>query len=70
MTYDNDESLNILFRERNIVLSEYTDLETGFIKYTISDVTDIDNLINISVYKTLSEGIREFYRYTHRLNWH
>ena len=56
----------IICRTENIVLSVYADINNGYEVYSI-DYVGYSNPITIKEFKTLSEGLKEFYRYTHRI---
>ena len=56
----------IICRTEDIVLSVYADINNGYEVYSI-DYVGYSNPITIKEYERLSDGLKGFYEYTHRI---
>lgn len=66
MIREGTKSLEIICRTGDITLSVYADINKGYEKY-LMDYVGTPTPITLKEYKTLSEGLKGFYTYTHRI---
>lgn len=66
MVTEGTKSLDIICRVGNITLSVYIDINNDYEKY-LMDYVGTPTPITLKEYKTLSEGLKGFYKYTHRI---
>lgn len=65
MVKKGNESLQILCQNKNIVLSEYINLDYDYKDYILS-VIDGEEIIDLARFGTISEGIRAFNKCKYR----
>lgn len=66
MIREGTKSLEIICRTGDITLSVYIDINNGYEKY-LMDYVGTPTPITIKEYERLSDGLKGFYEYTHRI---